>query len=151
MEVPLVLMPTSKLTVFMQIYLKNTIAETEADAAITMDIQHPKFIKFINENSTNAWGTSRGYEIMIKSPVSLVLPLTDPVFNFATWMQYQCLVTARKEDEQHSVSIFNGGGLYDVPVDIVEEYSDSESIRNTDLVAWVNIGNWHLCAPIRLC
>lgn len=123
-----------------QIYLEKIIANTEDDGKLTMDLKHPMFVKVINEDKTNAVGTPRGYEIKITSAANNVLPFSDPVYKMSTWMKYQFMFTKRKEGEQHSVSLFNGGGVFDVPVDVEKQYLNGDRMRSTDIVAWVNVG-----------
>jgi Cu2+-containing amine oxidase len=131
-----------------QIYVEKIIAETEDDGKLIMDLAHPVFVKVINEDKTNAVGTPRGYEIKIMSAANNVLPFSDPVYKMASWMKYQFMFTKRKEREQHSVSLFNGGGFIDVPVDVETQYSDGDRMRNADIVAWVNVGVRSRCLKL---
>lgn len=57
--------------------------------------------------------------------------------------KYNFVATQRKESESHSSSMFNQADLAH-PVASLAGYVGSESIRNTDLVVWVNAGLYHI-------
>ena len=86
-----------------QHYMETTIAETENDTAFRMSPSNPMFTSFVNEGAKNKWGSLRGYEIKIHSPVSLLIPKTDPIMEIATWLKHHMRVTQRKEEDRKSV------------------------------------------------
>ena len=126
-----------------QHYMETKIAETENDTAFLISPLTPMVTSFVNEGATNKWGGLRGYEIKIHSPVSLMIPETDPVMKIATWLKHHMRVTQRKDDEAVGSISFDQGSTVYVPVDIDRDYANGESVRNVDLVAWVGVGNWH--------
>lgn len=99
---------------------------------------------FINEQETNAWGYPRGYSIMHGLTAKQLLPDTHPFTKAASWSKYHLAVTQRKERE-----LMSHGAIYDMtspgdPVISLDHYLDNESIRQTDLVAWVMMGLLHI-------
>ncbi|GAB4817152.1 hypothetical protein N2152v2_004198 [Parachlorella kessleri] len=107
-------------------YLHRSVPPAEAGYKI--DISRPQGFHIVNENSTNQWGTPRGYAIV----------------HAAAWTKYHVAVTQHADNESRSHA-----SIYDFytpgsPIISLDNYMNGEPVSNTDLVAWVMMGLQHV-------
>ncbi|KAG2443775.1 hypothetical protein HXX76_002119 [Chlamydomonas incerta] len=123
--------------------VKRTVAETEQNATLFINPDTPTYMVMVNEDAPNVHGYPRGYRIDHKSYTHSLIPDDAWIMQAASFMKYHVAVTARKEDEPTSTTIFDQATPKE-PVVRFEDYIDGDSVRQQDLVAWVSAGTWHI-------
>ena len=72
-----------------------------------------------------------------------VLPDDHPLVLSSAFSKYMLAVTRRKEAEPRVTSVYDWFGAAE-PLTSIDDFLDGESIRQEDLVVWVNLGKEHL-------
>lgn len=129
-------------------FIKENKVQTEKEAAIRYNFDHPKYYIVYNENEKNRYGNHRGYRIYSPNKIKQVYPDKHRATKHTEWSKYQISVSQFKETERYGSCMFNF-----VPQTLTPRCSfdarihDNESIVNEDLVAWIPIGGLHIpCA-----
>ncbi|KAG2436617.1 hypothetical protein HYH02_011552 [Chlamydomonas schloesseri] len=123
--------------------VQRTVAETEHNATLLINPNTPTYMTVVNEDKLNSHGHPRGYRIDHKTYTYSLIPDDAWIMQAASFMKYHVAVTARKEDEPTSTTIFDQATPKE-PVVRFEDYIDGDSVRKQDLVAWVSAGTWHI-------
>eukprot|EP01023_Acetabularia_acetabulum_P004614 TRINITY_DN1195_c0_g1_i3.p1 TRINITY_DN1195_c0_g1~~TRINITY_DN1195_c0_g1_i3.p1 ORF type:complete len:860 (+),score=136.35 TRINITY_DN1195_c0_g1_i3:914-3493(+) len=123
-------------------YMQMKIEEQELGIKLSYEV--PSIFQFINKHEVNKWGNPKGYGIMLGATTGQVLSEGHPFLQAAAWTKYHLAVTKRKEDEQSIMAAKYDWYLPQTPVVSLNDYINGESIRDEDLVAWVNVGVQHL-------
>ncbi|KAG2490346.1 hypothetical protein HYH03_011293 [Edaphochlamys debaryana] len=123
--------------------IQREMPETEDKATTFINPNHPTYTMIVNENELNRFGASRGYRIDHHSYTYPLIPDDAWIMRAASFMKYHIAVTAHKDNELFSSTIFDQATPAE-PVLRFEDYIDGDSVRNTDLVAWVSAGTWHI-------
>ena len=84
-----------------------------------------------------------GYLIMPGPTVAQTLPNDHPFVLASAFSKYTLAVTKRKESEYRPTSVYDLFGPAE-PYASLDRFFDGESLRQTDLVAWVNLGKEHV-------
>jgi primary-amine oxidase len=121
--------------------VKSSMAHTEKDAILDLDLRKPAMWDFINPNQHDAVGYPTGYEIMPgATAVSFVSP-DDPAQKVGAFSEHQLWVTPYRPDEMYASGTYvnSSKGLEGLPA----WTSANRSIENTDLVGWYTLGFHH--------
>ncbi|KZV64877.1 amine oxidase catalytic domain-containing protein [Peniophora sp. CONT] len=130
-------------TVVQQKISRNYI-ETEDDALLFYPKNFQGGYSIVNKDEKNKWGISRGYAVHPGySPIHNTVVGSKRLLNNANWARYNLAVSARKENERTSSSMYNMHLPGTPPVDF-HKFFDGDSLTQTDLVAWINVGTHHL-------
>jgi primary-amine oxidase len=121
--------------------VQSSIAKTEKDGILDIDMRKPGMWNFINPSKHGAVGYSPGYMIMPgPTGVSFVSP-DDPAQKVGAFSEHQLWVTPYKPDEIYAAGTYvtSSKGLEGLP----EWTKANRSIENTDIVAWYTLGFHH--------
>ncbi|GAB1317381.1 Amine oxidase [Madurella fahalii] len=101
-------------------------------------------LPIVNEQRPNRYGELRGYRILPSTPPAhlTVLDSTN-LANAARWAAHDVQITRRKDTEPRASHPLNSQDVHDPPVDF-DAFFDAESLRNEDLVVWLNLGMHHV-------
>ncbi|KAG2443778.1 hypothetical protein HXX76_002122 [Chlamydomonas incerta] len=119
------------------------MAETEHNATLFINPNTPTRMAVVNEDALNARGNPRGYCIDHKTFTYPLIPDDAWIMETANFMKYHVAMTAHKDDEPTSTTIFDQATPKE-PVVRFEDYIDGDSVRRQDVVAWVSAGTWHI-------
>ncbi|XP_045207437.2 amiloride-sensitive amine oxidase [copper-containing]-like [Mercenaria mercenaria] len=125
-----------------KLLIKPELISTETGASTAYNSNTPQYHVIISSDAKSQYGSSKGYRILNKSPVSHLLS-DQSVTAAAKWVNYSIIVTKRKESERDSTSIFAQNDPWDPLVDF-QDFIDGENLVDEDLVAWVTIGSNHI-------
>lgn len=119
-----------------------SVAKTEKDAILDIDLHHPAMWHFMNSSHRGALGYPSGYEIMPgPTAVSFVSP-DDPAQKKGSFSGHQMWVTPYDPAEVYAAGVYvtrdeELGGL---PV----WTKTNRPIENTDIVGWYTLGFHHV-------
>ena len=124
---------------------KENKRETELNATIKYNFDHPKYYIFYNEKESNKYRNVRGYRVLPLYKIKEVYPDDHIGTRAAEWSKYQLSVSKYKETERYGSCMFNYFPQYRAPLCSFDKMiKDDESIVNEDLVAWIPIGATHI-------
>ncbi|KAH9487858.1 Amiloride-sensitive amine oxidase [copper-containing] [Bulinus truncatus] len=126
-----------------QLKFQTSLKEDEAGASVAYNFDHPRHHIFFNMKEKNKYGSPRGYRIVNKAKSKFLLQ-DSVVTNAASWARYQMAVTKYKDTEESSSSIFAQGDPFDPVLDFSRYLEDNDTIVDTDIVAWVTTGLYHI-------
>ena len=124
-----------------QMKIVPTLIHTEKEA-IRVDPSQTPFLLFHNKDAKNPNGRDRSYRIVNKGQTDFLLK-DAPFSGAAQWAKYPVVVTRRQDTEISSTSIYAQNYPFS-PVLNFNDFIDSYSIVDTDLVAWVTMGAFHV-------
>jgi primary-amine oxidase len=121
---------------------QSSIAHTEKDAILDIDLRHPAMWHFINPTQRDARGYPTGWEIMPGATAVSSIPLDDPAQRVGAFSGHQMWVTPYRPDERYAAGTYvtNNEGLRGLP----EWTKANRSIENTDIVGWYTLGFHHV-------
>jgi primary-amine oxidase len=122
--------------------VESSVAKTEKDAILDLNMRNPAMWHFINPNQHDATGYPAGYEIMPgATAVSFVAP-EDPAQKVGAFSEHQLWVTPYRPDERYASGVYvnSSKGLEGLPA----WTAANRSIENTDLVGWYTLGFHHV-------
>jgi primary-amine oxidase len=121
---------------------QSSIAHTEKDAILDLDLRHPAMWHFINPTQHDARGYPTGWEIMPGATAVSSIPLDDPAQRVGAFSGHQMWVTPYRPDERYAAGTYvtNNEGLRGLP----EWTKANRSIENTDIVGWYTLGFHHV-------
>jgi primary-amine oxidase len=122
--------------------VQSSIAKTEKDAILDIDMRHPGMWHFINPAQHGAVGYPTGYEIMPgPTAISIVSP-EDPAQKLGAFSEHQFWVTPYNPDELYAAGTYvnSSKGLEGLPA----WTKANRSIENTDIVGWYTLGFHHV-------
>ncbi|KAF7984670.1 hypothetical protein HWV62_12936 [Athelia sp. TMB] len=132
-------------TVIQQKITREYVAN-EDDAKLKYPVNFQGGYAIVNRDQPNKWSTPRGYSIHPGfSPVHNTVVGSKRLEHNADWARYNLAVSVRKDSEPSSSSMWNAN-LPGAPVVDFSKFFDGESLNQTDLVAWINVGTHHLPA-----
>ena len=134
--------PWSKGKVRNTMKLERSFIETEDDGQL--DWHTPTQVLVVNEQSPNQYGELRGYRVLPYTGASHLTVLNSSnLNNAARWAEHDIYVTKWKDTEPRSAHPYNTQDTFEPPVDF-SKFFDGESLRNEDLVLWLNLGMHHV-------
>ncbi|EEB93893.1 hypothetical protein MPER_07393, partial [Moniliophthora perniciosa FA553] len=118
--------------------------DKEDDALLKYPHNFQGHYSIVNQDKRNAWGNMRGYSLHPGySPIHNTVVGSKRLLENANWARYNLAVSKRKETEPSSSSTWNMN-LPGDPVVNFHKFFDGDSLNQTDLVMWVNVGMHHL-------
>src|SRR5580698_9710254 len=121
---------------------RSSIAKTEKDAILDIDLRHPGMWHFINPTQHGVLGHPTGYEIMPgPTAISIVSP-EDPAQKLGAFSEHQFWVTPYNPDEFYAAGTYvnSSKGLEGLPA----WTKANRSIEDTDIVGWYTLGFHHV-------
>lgn len=98
----------------------------------------------VNENATNAYGEYRGYRVLpYAGTAHLTVKDSSNLARSAIWAETDLAITKQKDTEPRAAHPMNSQDVHDPPVDFAK-FFDGESLRDEDLVLWINLGMHHI-------
>jgi primary-amine oxidase len=122
--------------------VESSIAKTEKDAILDLNLRKPAMWHFINPNQHGAAGYPTGYEIMPgATAVSFVSP-DDPAQKVGAFSEHQLWVTPYRPEERYASGVYvnSSKGLEGLPA----WTAANRAIENTDVVGWYTLGFHHV-------
>lgn len=122
--------------------VQSSIAHTEKDAILDIDLRHPGMWHFINPMQRGATGYPTGYEIMPGATAISNVVLDDPAQKIGAFSAHQMWVTPYRPDE-----IFAAGTYVTTskePEGLAAWTKADRPIENTDIVGWYTLGFHHV-------
>ncbi|KAL2856687.1 copper amine oxidase [Aspergillus pseudoustus] len=125
-------------------HLKREMIETEDDGRLNWGFNGQTQIHVINQDEKNKYGEYRGYRILPSSGTAhLTVKNSTNLANSAHWAEYDIQVTQQHDYEPFAAHPYNSQDIHDPPVNF-EKFFNSESLNQTDLVVWLNLGMHHV-------
>ncbi|KAJ3132936.1 hypothetical protein HK100_004817 [Physocladia obscura] len=101
------------------------------------------FMLVTNENQTNAYGEKRAYRILPTTYATLAVEDSPFMTDGANWSHDNVAFSVYHEDERYGSDEFNQEA-HGKPLVDFNTFFDSESLNQTDIVAWVTLGMHHV-------
>ena len=122
--------------------VKPTVAKTERDAMMDIQMDRPTMWMFVNPNVHGPLGYPTGYEIMPGATAASLLDPDDGVQKAGAFSSHQLWVTPYKPDELYAAGVYPIQSTGDDGVAVWTKAN--RSIENTDIVAWYTLGFHHV-------
>ena len=121
---------------------QSSIAKTEKDAILDIDLRHPGMWHFMNTEHHGALGYPSGYEIMPgPTAVSFVSP-DDPAQKAGAFSEHQMWVTPYHPEELYAAGVYV---TREKEFDGLSVWTQANrAIENTDIVGWYTLGFHHV-------
>jgi primary-amine oxidase len=98
----------------------------------------------VNEDKKNKYGELQGYRVLPYTGTShLVVRSSSNLENAANWAKHDIGVSVRKDTEPRSSHPYNSQDVHSPPVDYAK-FFNKESLRQQDIVMWLNLGMHHV-------
>ncbi|KAH7000475.1 copper amine oxidase [Ilyonectria destructans] len=136
--------PWSKGKVFNTMKLNRSYVENEDEGQFNWGYNNQKQVFVVNQDENNKYGEHRGYRILpYTGAAHLTVKDSSVLKNSAKWAEHDIMVSRRKDTEPRSTHTYNNQDTENPPVDF-SKFFDSESLNQTDLVLWLNLGMHHV-------
>lgn len=124
------------------IYLvERRLAATEKDAQLSSG-HGPSRWRVINESKTNGVGNPASFEVLATNHARLIIDPTDWPARRARFLEHDVWVTPYEPTERYAAGQYLLGSKGDDGLAVWA--SRNRTIRNEDIVLWVNLGMHHL-------
>ncbi|KAL3467115.1 copper amine oxidase [Aspergillus heterothallicus] len=124
--------------------LKREMIESEDNGRFNWGFNGQTQIHVINQDEKNKYGEYRGYRILPSSGTAhLTVQNSTNLANAAHWAEYDIQVTQQHDYEPFAAHPYNSQDIHDPPVNF-EKFFNGESLNQTDLVVWLNLGMHHV-------
>ena len=137
--------PWSQGQVINTMKLEKTFISNENDAQINWGGDARTQLLIINKDMPNKFGENRGYRILPSTGggTRLTIEKSTTIKNSANWANHDLSITKRKDTEPRSAHRYNSQDNADPPIDF-SKFVNGESLDQTDLVVWFNLGMHHV-------
>ncbi|KAL4924490.1 copper amine oxidase [Aspergillus undulatus] len=124
--------------------LERKIVESEDTSRMNWGFNGQTQIHVINQDMKNKFGESRGYRILPSSGTAhLTVQNSSNLAHAAHWAEYDVQVTQQHDSEPFAAHPYNSQDIQNPPVDF-RSFFNGESLNQTDLVVWLNLGMHHV-------
>ena len=124
--------------------LERSFVESEDESRINWAANGATQLIVVNENEVNKYGELKGYRVLPSTGAAhLTVINSTNLQNAARWANHDISITKQKDTEPKSTHPYNNQDVFDPPVDF-DAFFDGESLRNEDLVLWINLGMHHV-------
>ncbi|KAK0669179.1 putative copper amine oxidase [Cercophora samala] len=124
--------------------LERKFIETEDESRFNWGPNSATQVLIVNENEKNKHGELRGYRVLpYMGTAHLTVENSTNLGVAAQWANHDIQITKYKDSEQKAYHAFNTQDVHDPPVNF-DKYFDGESVRNEDIVLWLNLGMHHV-------
>ncbi|CAH0000091.1 unnamed protein product [Clonostachys byssicola] len=136
--------PWSKGKVFNTMKIERSFIDNEDEGRFNWAPNAQAQVLVVNRDEPNRFGEPRGYRILPYTGTAHLTVENSTVLNNATnWARHDIMVSQRKDTEPHSIHRYNNQDTHDPPVNF-DNFFDGESLNQTDLVVWFNLGMHHI-------
>jgi primary-amine oxidase len=135
--------PWSRGRTFNTMHVERSFLESEDDAAINWPSNSKRQLIVVNQEETNQYGELRGYRVLPMSAAHLTVENSTALQRAGYFATHDLFVTKRKDTEPRCAHPYNSQDTQNPPVDF-ELFFDGESLNQTDLVLWLNLGMHHV-------
>jgi primary-amine oxidase len=119
-----------------------SVAKTEKDAMMDIDLRKPSMWMFIDSNSSGSVGHPYGYEIMPGVTAASLLDPEDGPQKVGAFSEHQLWVTPYVPDERYASGVYPTASKGDDGLAVWTKAN--RPIENTDIVAWYTMGFHHV-------
>ncbi|KAL4959101.1 copper amine oxidase [Aspergillus stella-maris] len=124
--------------------LERKFLETEDTSRFNWGFNGQTQIHVVNQDTPNKYGAFPGYRILPSSGTAhLTIQNSTNLAHAAHWAEYDIQVTKQKDTEPFAAHPYNSQDVHNPPVDF-RSFFDGESLNQTDLVVWLNLGMHHV-------
>ncbi len=124
--------------------LERKFLGNENQGALNWDANSATQLLVLNKEARNALGEYRAWRVQPSTPpVHLTVLNSSNLGSSARWAEHDLYVTRRKDTEPRSADPYNNQDVHNPPVDF-SRFLDGESLDQTDLVLWLNLGMHHV-------
>ncbi|KAL4807301.1 copper amine oxidase [Aspergillus unguis] len=124
--------------------LQRSIIESEDSSRLNWSFNGQTQIHVVNQDMTNKYGEARGYRILPSSGTAHLSVLNSSnLVNAAHWAEYDVQITKQHDTEPFAAHPYNNQDTHNPPVDF-SQFFNGESLSQTDLVVWLNLGMHHV-------
>ncbi|KEY64646.1 hypothetical protein S7711_02847 [Stachybotrys chartarum IBT 7711] len=122
--------------------VNRTFIETEDEGKFNWSPSGQVFIT--NQEERNRFGELRSWRVAPGIGTShLAVENSTAIGNAAHWATHDFYATVRKDTESRSAHPYNSQDVHDPPIDF-SAFFDGESLNQTDIVLWLNLGMHHV-------
>lgn len=98
----------------------------------------------VNKDAKSIYGEDRGYRILPSSPtIHLTVEDSSNLVNAANWAKHDLYVTHQHDTELRSSHPYQSQDVANPPVNF-DDFFNSESLEQEDIVVWANVGMHHV-------
>jgi primary-amine oxidase len=124
--------------------VQRRFVESEDEGRFNWDGNAVTQVLVVNENATNDYGELRGYRVLPYTGLAHLTVLdSSNLQNAAHWAEYDIQITKHKDTEPRAAHPYNSQDVADPPINFAK-FFDGESLRQEDLVLWLNLGMHHV-------
>lgn len=124
--------------------VERSFIESEDESRFNWAANGATQVLVVNQDSPNKYGELRGYRVApAGGTVHLTVQNSSNLANAAQWAGYDVQVTKQHDHEQSVAHPYNSQDVYDPPINF-DKYFNGESLNQTDLVVWLNLGMHHV-------
>ena len=125
-------------------HLERSYIETEDDGRFKWGANQNTEVLVVNTDEPNKFGIPRGYRILPFTPtIHLTVQNSSNLGLSAQWANHDLAFSQQKDSEPRSAHRFNSQDIDDPPINF-DDFFDGESLNQTDLVLWFNVGMHHV-------
>lgn len=136
--------PWSKGKEFNTMKLERSFVDTEDDAQFNWSPNAQTQVLIVNQGELNKYGEKRGFRILPSAGVAhLTMENSTVLRNSANWATHDLMISVQKDTEPRSAHRFNNQDTANPPIDFAN-FFNGESLKQTDLVVWFNLGMHHV-------
>lgn len=136
--------PWSRGKVFNTMKLERSFVENEDQARLDWKYNGQQQVFVVNKDEVNRNGEYRAYRVLPYTGAShLTIKDSTVTKNSARWAEHDIMITKQKDTEPRSTHAYNNQDTENPPVDF-SKFFDGESLDQTDLVLWLNLGMHHV-------
>lgn len=123
--------------------LQRSFVDNEDQSRLNWEPNDVRQVQIVNQDAPNRYGELRGYQIVPEHTAHLAVQNSSNLVNAAHWAEYDVQITRQHDWETRSAHWLNNQDVNNPPINF-EHYFDGESLNQTDLVVWVNLGMHHI-------
>lgn len=123
--------------------LQRSLVSSEDDSRLNWQPNGVGQVHIVNQDAPTHFGEFRGYQILPDHVAHLTVLNSSDLVNSAHYAEYDVQITQQHDWEPRSAHPLNHHDVHDPPINF-DRFFDGESLNQTDLVAWVNLGMHHI-------
>ena len=124
--------------------LERSYIENEDSSRFNWSPNSITQVAVVNTDAPNKYGENRGYRILPSTgTIHLTVENSTNLANAAHWSEFDIQVTQQHDTEPRAAHPYNSQDVHNPPVDF-STFFNSESLTQTDLVLWLNLGMHHV-------
>ncbi|KAL4749209.1 hypothetical protein BDW72DRAFT_195030 [Aspergillus terricola var. indicus] len=124
--------------------LERSFIHSEYEARLNWGFNGQTQLHVVNQDKPNKFGEPRGYRILPSAGTAHLTVLNSSnLVHAAHWAEYDVQVTKQHDFEPASAHPYNSQDIHNPPVDF-STFFNGESLNQSDLVVWLNLGMHHV-------